>query len=764
MDGSGAGVRDGALTPQPAKAGRYYTIPSVVRDQFDVSELLGMLRRRRGIILGTIAVITVLAALITFQLTPRYTSEAVLLLDTRKTNVIDLQAVMSGLQPEAAAVRSEIDVLRSRELAGKVIDKLGLAGDPNFNDALRDKDRSIFNLLPEEWRGDVIAWLASVGVGPGARKKVLSAEEERQAERTKLIDKFLENLAVANDSRSYTIKLAFTAIDPTLAANAVNTVADLYLVSQLEAKFEATRRANQWLSERVQDLRQTVQAAEQAVQQYREQNKIVASDIRGTTVTTQQLAQLNTELITAAADRAAKEAKLRQVQDAAKSGKIDAVAPEVVQSPLIAQLRAQETEVIRREADLSSRFGDKHPALINVRAELRDVRRQITSEINKIIGSLAQDAQSARIREQTLQSQLGELQRRAVQTNAAEVKLRELQREAQANRALYENFLNRFKETAEQEDMQQADARVIARGDVPLDPSFPNKKLFVALALLGSALMGVFLAIIIERLDNGFRTAEQLEQVAGVSGLGMVPAVPARQRLGFSPEDYLIKKPTSNFAESIRSVRTALLYSHVDKPPRAILVTSAVPEEGKSLLSVSLARSSAMAGQKVLLIDADLRRPKLSKVLKAKNEATLADLFAGQKTADEVLNIEEETGLHFIVGRAGMPNPQDMLGSQHMRDFIRSISQHYDLVVVDSPPVLAASDSLVLSRIVDATVFVVRWEHTPRQVVLGALKQLQSVGGTVAGVVLSRVNVKKHAKFGYGDVGYYYGKYKEYTS
>jgi polysaccharide biosynthesis transport protein len=764
MDGSGAGVRDGALTPQPAKAGRYYSIPSAVRDQFDVSELIGMLRRRRGIILGSIVVITVLAALITFQLTPRYTADAVLLLDTRKTNVIDLQAVMSGLQPEAAAVRSEIDVLRSRELAGKVIDKLGLAGDPNFNDALRDKDQSVFNILPEEWRGNVIAWLGSIGVGPAASKKVLSPEEERQAERTQLIDKFLDNLTVANDSRSYTIKLAFTAIDPNLAANVANTVADLYLVSQLEAKFEATRRANTWLSERVQDLRQTVQAAEQAVQQYKEQNKIVASDVRGTTVTTQQLAQLNTELITAGADRAAKEAKLRQVQDAAKTGKLDAVAPEVMQSPLIGQLRAQETEVIRREADLAARYGDKHPAIINVRAELRDVRRQIASEINKIIGSMAQDAQAARIREQTLQTQLAELQRRAVQTNAAEVKLRELEREAQANRALYENFLSRFKETAEQEDMQQADARLIARADVPLDPSFPNKKLFVVLALLGSAMIGVFLAIIIERLDNGFRTSEQLEQIAGISGIGMVPSVPARQRLGFSPEDYLIKRPTSNFAESIRSVRTAILYSHVDKPPRAILVTSAVPEEGKSLLSVSLARSSAMAGQKVLLIDADLRRPKLSKVLHTKNQATLADLFAGQKTADEVLNVEEETGLHFILGRAGMPNPQDLLGSQHMRDFIRSISQHYDLVVIDSPPVLAASDSLVLSRIVDTTVFVVRWEHTPRQVVLGALKQLQSVGGSVAGVVLSRVNVKKHAKFGYGDTGYYYGKYKEYSA
>jgi polysaccharide biosynthesis transport protein len=298
---------------------------------------------------------------------------------------------------------------------------------------------------------------------------------------------------------------------------------------------------------------------------------------------------------------------------------------------------------------------------------------------------------------------------------------------------------------------------------VPLDPSFPNKKLFIALALVGSALFGMLLAIVVERLDNGFRSAEQVEQLTGVSGLGMIPALSAAARVGNAPEDFLVKKPTSNFAEAIRSVRTAILYSHVDRPPRAILITSAVPEEGKSLLSVSLARSSAKAGQKVLLIDADMRRPKIGRLLKGNNQATLAELFAGQKTSEEVINIDEDTGMHFISAKSGMPNPQDMLGSQSMRDFVRQVSQHYDLVIIDSPPVLAASDSVVLSRIVDATVFVVRWEQTPREVVIGALKQLQAVGGVVAGVVLSRVNVKKHARFGYGDTGYYYGKYKEYA-
>jgi polysaccharide biosynthesis transport protein len=766
MDGSGAGVRDGALGPAGKAAPARYgiTLPTLTRDQFDLGEMFRMLRRRRGIILGTMAIVTLAVLALVFLLTPRYTAETALLLDTRKTNIIDMQAVMTGPQAEAAALRSEIDVLRSRQLAGKVVDKLGLVGDPAFNDELTSRG-GLFGYVPEEVLTSITGWLASIGVNPFADKTAnLSEEERRELTRGRLIDKLLDNLVVANDNRSYTIKLLFTSIDPALSQRVVNTVAELYLLEQLEAKFEATRRANTWLSERVAELRDQVRASEQAVQQWREQHKLMAADARGTTVSTQQLGELNTQLILASADRAQKESRLRQFQEQAKGGRIDVSAPEVAQSPLVAQLRAQETDIIRREADLSARFGDKHPAIINVRAELRDVRRQIGSEINKIIGGLAQEAEAARIRERSLQTQLADLQNKASQSNSAEVKLRELEREAQANRVLYESFLGRSKETAEQEDMQQADARIIARADLPIDPSFPNKKLFVILAFIGSGLLGVLLAIIVERLDNGFRAAEQIEQATGISGLGMVPAVPAAQRLSAPLEEYLLKKPNSAYAEAVRSIRTAILYSHVDKPPRAVLVTSAVPEEGKSSLAISLARSSSKAGQKVLLIDADMRRPRIHKVLSGRNDATLAELFAGQKTAEEVLNVDEETGMHFICARTGMPNPQDLLGSQHMRDFIRSVSQHYDLVVIDSPPVLAASDSVVLSRIVDATVFVVRWEHTPRPVVLGALKQLQAVGGAVAGVVLTRVNVKKHARFGYGDAGYYYGKYKEYAA
>ncbi len=760
MDGSGVGTRDDAITLRAA--GPRLTRSSIWRDQFDIREMLGMLRRRRALILGCMLVLTTIAVLVVFNLKPKYTADTALLLDTRKTNVIDLQAVVSGLQPEAAAVRSEIDVLRSRQLIEKVIEKLGLVGNPDFNTELKGDKGDVWSSLAK-FRRSALDWLAEIGViRPPARVALTPAEQQQQT-LMRLTDKLLDHLAIGNDTRSYTIKLSYTDENPELATQIVNTVADLYLVDQLEAKFDATKRANAWLSQQVAELRTQVNAAEQAVQTYRDQHKLTAADVKGTTITTQQLGELNSQLVLANADLAQKEARLRQFQEAMKKGTVEADAPEVLNSPLITQLRAQETEVVRKEADLSASFGPRHPAIINVRAELRDVRRQIAQEINKIVGNLAQDVQVARIRVQSLQQNLAELQKNASKSNDATVKLHELEREAQASRALYESFLTRFKETSQEEDIQQPDARVIARADVPVDPSFPNKKLFIALALLGSALIGIVIAVIAERLDNGFRAAEQVESMTGVVGLGMIPMISGRGLLR-KPEDTVLRQPSSAFAESIRSVRTAILYANVDKPPRVLLVTSAVPEEGKSLISVSLARSAAKAGQKVLLIDADLRRPKIAAMLKGRSDATLPELFAGKIAPEEVLNRDAESGVDFICAHAGMPNPQDLLGSQHMRDFVRSISQHYDMVVIDSPPVLAASDSLVLSRIVDATIFIVRWEKTPRQVVLGALKQIQTVGGQIAGVVLSRVNVRKHARFGYGDHGYYYGTYKEYAS
>jgi polysaccharide biosynthesis transport protein len=291
---------------------------------------------------------------------------------------------------------------------------------------------------------------------------------------------------------------------------------------------------------------------------------------------------------------------------------------------------------------------------------------------------------------------------------------------------------------------------------VPIKPSFPNKPLYMFMAFLGSSCLGLCFALLAERFDHGFRTGEQIENETGVSSLGMIPNVSGKK-----VRDELIQRPTSLFSESIRSIRVNTFC--VDRPPRVILVTSAAPDEGKSTTAFSLARVAAQSGQRVLLVDCDWRRPSLHHIMGVKNSMSLLDVFDGKALARDIVHIDDHTGMHFISARHGVPNPNDLLGSKQMLAFLNEVTEIFDLVVLDSPPVMAASDAVVLSRLVDAVVFVVLWETTPRQMVVNAIKQLQRVEARFAGVVVNRVNLKRHRQYGFGDQADYYGRYKAYT-
>jgi capsular exopolysaccharide synthesis family protein len=365
---------------------------------------------------------------------------------------------------------------------------------------------------------------------------------------------------------------------------------------------------------------------------------------------------------------------------------------------------------------------------------------------------------SARAREAALRESLAGLQKGTAAQDKLQVQLRELTGEADANRALYDSFLQKFKQTSAQEDIQQADARMVTTAQPPLVPSFPNKTMFVGFALVLSLFVGLGLAFLIERLDNGFRTSDQVEKIIGMPTLGLVPTVLRRE----IPQNLVVERPTVQYSEAIRSIRTALRYSDIDHPPKVILITSSLPGEGKTVFATSFARSVARSGARALLIDCDLRRPGIARLLKCKAEPGLVGLFAEDCNPADLICLDEGSGMHFIPSSGGTANPQDLLGSQHMRSFLDRMRSQYDLIIVDAPPVLAVSDPIILSHIVDTTLYLVRWEKTPRPVVAGAMKILRSNGGPVAGVVLSRVNARKHALYGYGDAGYYYGRYGGY--
>ena len=542
-----------------------------------------------------------------------------------------------------------------------------------------------------------------------------------------------------------------------------NTLAELYLVEQLEAKFEATKRATEWLNKRLTDLRAKMEASERAVEVYRNESGLVRG--KDSTLITQQISELNTQLILARTKRAEADARLKQVESLLRSpGGADSAA-EVLSSLLIQKLREQEAEIQRKAAELAQEYGDKHPRMINARAEIRDLQAKIEGEVKKIVQGLRNEVKVAAAREESLRSSLTELEQRGAALNEKGVELGTLQRDANANRALYEQFLARFKETSEQKEIHQADARIISRADTPIRPSFPRVLLFIAIAFVASCLVAIGLVTLIERLDHGFRSMEQIEQIAGVPALGLVPSLQGMANLRKEPQDYILEKPVSAFGEAVRALHAGLLLSNVDNPPKLVLITSAIPNEGKTSLSLSFARMVAKQGQKkVVLVDCDLRRPQAHRRLKLAEKPGLVEYLAGEATLDEVLQLDEPSNALIVSAGRTPNNPTDLLTSEHFKDFLRKLSEACDLVILDSSPVLAVSDSRILARLADKTIFVVRWAETRREVAVQGIKQIVEAGADLAGVVLSMVNVKKHARYGYGDSGYYYGPYRKYYS
>jgi len=710
-----------------------------------------MLNRRKWLIIGIFGLIVVLAALFIFQMTPLYTATARVLIDSRQNNVVDVEAVLSGVSNDTAAINSEIDIIKSRQLLKKVADRLDLYSNPLTNPELNSDARS-----------DLMATVKSTVLGPvkdllgKGEAEELTPEEQRATMESRVLDNISSNLEVTTTGVSSVISISYTSPSPRLSSQIANTVADQYLVDQLEAKFEATRRANEWLSERLKDLRTEVESAEQAVRTYREENNLIQTG--SGTVNDQQLASINAELVVARVALSQAEARYRGARSMAASGSVEGIG-DVLASPLIQQLRQQESDLRRQQAELSGRYGPRHPEMLRIKSELQNLEAKIQEEVNRIVQSMANEVEVARAKVTALENSLDALENKAGTNARAEVQLNELERQAESARTLYESFLGRFRETSSEAQLATADGRIIESAVPPLTPSAPQTILLLALSCFLGLAAGLGVAVLLELLDRGFRTADQLERSVHLPVLSMVPIV---ERGKGNPVEYVVKKPVSAYAEAVRNVRTALQLSNVDKPPRIVLVTSSVPKEGKSTFSASLARLSALSGSKTLLIDGDLRRPMLGRLMDHEAKNGLPELLAGRCALEDALLVDGGTGLHLLLNKPGTPNPSDLLSSRRMADLLKGLGEIYDLVIIDSPPSVAVADSGVLGHIVDAVVYLVRWGETPRETVYSGLRQLGLVDVHPTGVVFSQVNLKEQAYYGYGEYGYYYSRYSEY--
>jgi capsular exopolysaccharide synthesis family protein len=734
-------------------------------EELNLRELWRAISRRKLILLATIAVITGAAFAYVQQQTPLFTAEALIHVQNRDAKVVEIDGVVEEMVADPATIESEIQLLTSRAFLRRNVEQLGLVNDPEFNPSLRAdagepsflERLNPFNYIPEDW-------LASLTAPEPTDPDEIAARVDPEAVKlNRVIGAFASRVEVEQVGRSYVISLSFLAEDAAKAAKIANHMAQEYLATQVEAKYDAAQRAIEWLSRRIDELRGQVLEAEAKIVEYRTQNNLVDTASASNPITL-QFFQLNTQLALAQAQRAEAEARLSQARSLLNGQGGVASAALVLNSPLMTSLRDQETQLIRRLSEMSTVYGEHHPQMVNTRAEIQSIRDKMQDEVQRIVQDLANEVAVARAREQELTSSMGRLQGDAARVDLAGVELSDLTREAETNRQLFQTFLTRFREIVEQQGLQEADARILSAADVPTAPSHPKVALFTLIAFAASLVLGVLLVFVIERWDSdyGFRSADEIQATLGARALALVPDLSRRETQGIPAEDYILQKPNSAYAEALQRVRTSLFLTDGEHPPKSILITSSVPLEGKSTIAASLARQSARSGLKVILIDADLRRPRLHEVIGLPNQNGLSEVLTGRANPEAAIKRDEKSGLDFLPAGVGVVSPPDLFRSSTMKILLEEMAAYYDLVIIDSPPVAAVSDSFTLSGIVDKAVYVIRWEQTPRNVALAGIRQMVEAGADIAGIVLSRVDVKKHARYGYADSGYYQGYYRKY--
>ncbi len=585
--------------------------PTVDDSSVDVLSFFGILWRRKWLIL----VISLLGATLGWVYgkyrVPLYTASALIVLDPREDRVLNIEKVVGRLPVDEKIVSTEMGVITAHTNIRRTVEELGLVADPEFNPLLREARSGWLRLEPQLVVERLLGllprdWLVAIGVAAEPPSWPRETEVPSEPVEDVVAAALAERVRTVNDGNSYLIQVEVSSEDPAKAAQIANHLARIYIEDQRARKLGATGRASSFLAERLESLRAEVEKAERAVASFRAEQGLL--DARGVTLSEQELSDLNRELIVARGELAERQAKLRLVRELRASGRgLDAIS-DVAASPVIVNLRAQEAELARLEAELASQFGPRHPRMVQLERDRANLQAKVRAEVERIATQLENDVRVAQARIAAIESQLAGIKGQSAKDRQAEIRLKELERQAEAARQLYQSVLQRSKETREEAQLVEPDARIVSPATPPLAPSSLGPRLFLLIGFTGSFLISTGLALLLESLGKGLRSAREVERLTGLPMLSLVPEIPGRRRR--KPHHYLLEKPMSVYSEAIGAIFVALLGG----PARpgggsVVLVTSSLPEEGKTTLVVSLGTFAARSGKKVLLVDLDLRHP-----------------------------------------------------------------------------------------------------------------------------------------------------------
>jgi polysaccharide biosynthesis transport protein len=741
-------------TPDPQPDPRFKVVPEGRRQttsysaQSDVigaqevhlTDYVKVLYKRRWTAITAFLLVVGSVTVYTFTATPIFEAKTRLLIETEERNVVNFKQVVDEDQTKADYYQTQYNILQSRALARRTLEQLKLW------------DKAPFGAVDE--RPSFGKWLLG---GPaavvGLFKKAPEAPAPNQvpdagetAAQSKAIDTFLLHLTVAPIRNSRLVDVKYQLPDPALATSIVNTLAKNYIEQNLEYKFTASKDASDWLGARLAEERKAVEAAEAKLQAYREQNDAISLTDREN-ITVQKLSDLNAALTRAKTERIQKQSAYQQLEQLqADPAKLDTF-PAILANTFIQQQKGELAELQRQQAQLSEKYGDKHPEIIKLKSAIQVAQAKLSGEIGKVVQSVRGEYQAALSQENSLTAALSQQKGEALTMNRKAIDYGVLERDVESSKQIYNSLLQRAKETGVSGELKSSNIRVVDAAEQPRHQISPRTALNELIALLTGTLLAAGLAFFFEYMDSRIKTPDEIRTHLGLAHLGMLPAMD--QKDGKYP--LLSGGVPANFSEAFRALRTNVLFSSAEEGARALVITSTGPGEGKSMVASNLAISLAQAGQRVLLIDADMRKPKVNEIFGFKQEPGLSNVLVGSSKASEAVRKTAVSGLWVMGAGRIPPNPAELIGSQRCREFVTSLKQHFDWVILDTPPVMAVTDAVIAANYVSGVVFVVGAEMTSRHAARTAIDQLTNGRARFVGVVLNRVALERNA--------YYYSSY-----
>ncbi len=758
----------------------------------DFRHYLRIIRKNRMLIIVLTSIVTAIAAYNAYTATPIFKSTATLLIESQKANVVSIEEIYGFDGQNAEYYLTQFELLKSRALAEKVIDLLKLQDHPVYNKIASADLLSISSL--KQWVKDIE--LPGQGGGEnstvgeflsnliektkhtikGDDSPIMSQVGDQQSPETKekqrrqsLISSFVGSLTIEPIRRTKLVKISFTSSDPKLAAQVANAVGETYIESYLDAKMEMTEKAAQWLADRLGGLRLKLASSEKKLIDFREKHQLIDFNGGVGTLTEQQI-QFATSELSKSNSELSKIASLRDevLRLQTDSPELLDTIPIIQQDALVRTYKVEQDEQNRILDELSNRYGAKHPKIIDVKSRLNVVTNNLNEQINRVIATIQKDYELAAKNVESLNETLSSSKREIQDVNKKKFELTSLEREVEANRKLYDTFFNRIRETDEADGLEAANARVSDRAIEPRGAFKPKKSLIIALAAIAGLIGSILLAFLRENMDDTVKGADEVESRLGVPMLGIIPLIKnglLRRKSAIPLSPYEIPDKHGTFVESIRTIRTSLCLDNPNNPHKKVVITSSIPSEGKSTLAINLAYSLSQI-EKVILIDADMRKPTVGKAFGIDSVHPGLSDYLKAKTRKKAVHISEciirnlNDGNLDVLPCGSIPsNPLELLASPRFSRLFDKLADHYDRIIVDCAPTQAVSDALVLGKQSDALIYVIKSHSTKLHLIQRGLKRIRQAGIHILGATVTQVDVDKLASYG-GD--YYYQGYYDY--